>query len=255
MDQIYIPKNRAGFSIGNYVVIKPLESGKPKKPIENLYFYGIKNLEPLKLEIVHEVLRVIDESVSNYENIFITGSFLDEGFHFDDIDIIVLVDDIINQEQARRDIERKTGIKGHILVLSNKEFYKGLETDPLYQMILSRCVAKKRFIYKKKQIIDYKILDLHLLKSKILIDNFDMLSGKEKYDLVRNTIAIYLYLAKKKTTVESVDKEIKKSLGANVQEIKDNVLDKKAFLMRYKLVYDKSFDKIIKGIEHGSKQK
>ena len=253
MDQIYIPKNRVGFAIGNYVVIKPLETEREEKPIEKLYFYGVKELEPLKLEIVHEVLRIIDKSIGNYGNILITGSFLEEGFYFNDIDIFIVSDDKINQEPIKKNIEGKTGIKGHILILSNKELAKGLETDPFYQMMLSRCVAQKRFLYKTKQTIDYKLLDLHLLKSKTLLDNFDILSGKEKHDLARNAIAIYLHLKKKKVTVDSVNKEIRKTFSVDVQEIKDNVLDKKAFLKKYKLIYDKSFVTILKGIGHGSK--
>ena len=68
--------------------------------------------------------------------------------------------------------------------------------------------CKKRFVYKIKHKIDYKILDLHLLKSKLLIDNFDLLSGDEKYYLVRNLISISLYLQKKIVDKNRVDKEI-----------------------------------------------
>lgn len=254
MDQIYIPKNRAGFAIGNYVVIRPLDKERQEKPIDKIYFYGIRELEPIKLEIVREVMRIIDASIGNYENVFVTGSFLGEGFNFKDIDILIVTEDKIKQEPIRVDIERKIGIKGHILVLGNKELLRGLETDPLYRMMLSRCVAKKRFVYKMKQAIDYKLLDLHLLKSKRLIDNFDILSGEEKYDLVRNAVAIYLYLEKKRVSVEAVGKEIKKSFGVDIQEIKENFLDKKAFLKKYKLICDRMFARILKGIENGSKQ-
>lgn len=253
MDQIYIPKNRTGFDIGNYVVIKPLETVREEKPLEKLYFYGVKNLEPIKLEIIHEVLTILNKYLDEYDNLILTGSFLEKGFHFNDLDILIVGNGKINREPIKEAIERKIGVKGHILTLSNKELAKGLETDPLYCVMLSKCVAKKRFLYKTKQTIDYKLLDLHLLKSKILLDNFDVLNGKEKYDLVRNVIAISLYLNENKVTVESVDAEIKRALGINVQEIKNNVLDKKEFLNRYKLIYDKTFSMILRGISHGSK--
>ena len=255
MDQIYIPKNRSGFDIGNYVIIRPLETNGEEKKFEKPYFYGVNNLESIKLEIVHEVLRTVNKSITKYDNVIITGSFLEEGFHFNDIDILIVTDNRVKQEPIKEAIERKIGIEGHILILSNKELVRGLETDPLYQMMLSRCVAKRRFLYKTSHILDYKLLDLHLIKSKTLLDNFDILSGKEKYGLVRNMVAIYLYLEKNKVTFESVDEEIKKSLEVKVQEIKDNVLDKKTFLKKYKLVYDKSFAMILKGVENGSKQK
>lgn len=255
MDQVYIPKNRTGFAVGDHVVIRLLEALQEKKPPEKLYFYGVKRLEPVKSGIIHEIMQIIEKSVANYENIFVTGSFLERGFQFNDIDILIISKNKINQEIIKENIERKTGIKTHILILNNKELSKGLETDPLYHMILNRCIAKKRFIYKTKQTINYKFLDLHLLKSKTLSDNFDILSGKEKYNLVRNTIAIYLYLKKNKVTIDSVDKEIKKALKVNSQEIKSNVLNKKAFLKKYALIYNKALAMILKGIEHGSKQK
>jgi len=252
MDQVYITKNRVGFSIGNYVVVRPLEK---QKPIDKLHFYGVKELEPLKLEIVHEVMRIINKFPNNYKNVFVMGSFLDEGFYFNDIDVIIVTESKINQEPIKKDIKKKTGIKAHIINLSNNEFMRGLETDPLYQMMLSRCVAKKRFIYKTKQNLDYKLLDLHLFKSKALTDNFDVLSGSEKYDLVRNMIAINLYLEKNKISNESVNKEIKKSLGVGAQKIKQNMIGKKDFLNRYKLIYNRTFTKILNGIENGAKQK
>ncbi|MEK6836974.1 MAG: hypothetical protein AABX94_04905, partial [Nanoarchaeota archaeon] len=185
--------------------------------------------------------------------IIITGSFLEEGFHFNDIDVLVLTEDKISLNIISLDVKKKTGINGHILVLSSKALVRGLEADPLYQMMLSRCVAQKRFIYKTKPALNYKLLDLHLFKSKTLLDNFDILNGREKYNLVRNLVAIYLYLNKKKITVESVDGEIKNIFGVNVLKIKDNVLDKKDFIRKYKLIYNKSFNLILRGIEHGSK--
>ena len=251
MDQIYIPKNRPGFTAGNFVVIKPLEAER-EKPAGKLYFYGVKELEPIKLEIIHEVLRIVDKLLSDYENIIVTGSFLEEGFNFNDIDILIVTKYKINQKAITEDIKKKTGVRGHILSLSNKELSNGLETDPLYQMMLSRCAAKKRFLYKTKRRINYKLLDLHLIKSKALPDNFDILSGKEKYDLIRNAVAICLYLDKKKVSVDSVDREIKKVLGVGIQEIKNNVLDKKAFLKRYKLIYEKASSRILRGIAQGS---
>ena len=63
MNQIYIPKNRFGFETGSYVIIKPLEE---KKPIENLFFYGIKEIEPIKIEIIKEVIKIIDNNIKEY---------------------------------------------------------------------------------------------------------------------------------------------------------------------------------------------
>lgn len=259
MDQIYIPKNRSGFAIGNYVIIKPIESRQmgqeEKQGLEKLYFYGVKELEPIKLEILQEVMGIIEKGVENYENIIVTGSFLEQGFNFNDIDVLIIRNGEVDEKLIGKKIKEKIGMDGHVLSLKNEELIKGLETDPLYELMLSKCVAKKRFIYKNRKIIDYKLLDLHLLKSKVLIDNFDILSGKQKYDLVRNMVAIYLRLHKKKVNHESVNSEIKKSLGVDSREIKENIIDKKIFVKKYSAMYEKLFADILRGIESGAKQK
>ena len=57
MDQVYIPKNRADFAIGSYVVIKPLETAQiaPKEEIKPLFY-------PAKHKIAELIL--------NHKNIF-----------------------------------------------------------------------------------------------------------------------------------------------------------------------------------------
>lgn len=253
MDQVYVPKNRSGFSIGSYVVLKLLET---KKLVEKPFFYNIKSIEPIKLGIVNKIISIIDKTIDKYENIIITGSFLDRGFNFNDIDVIVVSEATLNIKSIQNMIEDRIRIKMHIMLLDNRTLIKGLSTDPLYEIMLSRCIAKKRFVYKIKHKINYKILDLHLLKSKTLIDNFDLLDGSEKYYLIRNMIAIFLYLQQKKIDKEKVDKEIIRIFDLkDIKEVKQNMLGKDIFLKKYKIIYKKIFNKIMEGIKHGSEQK
>jgi len=249
MDQIYIPKKRNDFVTGSYVIIKSLET---EKKIEKRYFYNIKFIEPIKLFIINGIMKIIDKTIK-CENIMITGSFLDKGFDFNDIDVIVLSENKLNTRDIKRSIERAIGVKTHILLLDNKTLMRGLSTDPLYRMMLSKYVSKKRFVYRVRHKIDYKILDLHLLKSRLLIDNFDILNGNEKYYLIRNIITIFLYLQDKKINKEKVDKKIEQLFKTNPEKIKQNLLEKNIFLKKYKKIYNKTFNKIMKGIEYGSK--
>lgn len=257
MDQIYIPQKREGFSTGSYVIIKPLdvvlEKGT-KKITEKPYFYNIKKIEPIKIEIVNKIIKSINET-SNSKNVIITGSFLNEGFNFKDVDILIIDEDKINIEQIKKNIEKNTGIKTHIIMLSNKTLIKGLSTGPLYQMMLSRYISKKRLVYKIKRKINCKVLDLHLLKSKILIDNFDILNGNEKYYLTRNMVAILLFLENKKISNENVDKKIGGLFNIKIGELKQNILEKDRFLKKYKALYSKIFNRMMQDIKNGSKQK
>ena len=248
MDQVYIPKNRFGLDIGSYVVVKQLEEEKTE---EKLYFYDVEHIEPIKLDIIKKIIKIIDKQYT-YENAIFTGSFLEDGFNFNDIDIVLIGK---NKPTIKEEIENRIGIKAHIIFIDNKSLMKGLSTDPIYQMMLSKCIAKKRFIYNVKNEINYKILDLHLLKSKTLIDNFDILDGNEKYYLTRNLISIFIYVKGKKIGKEAVDNEIKKTFDVDIKTIKQNSLDKNKFIKRYKEVYKKTFDKLMRLIKDGAEQK
>ncbi len=251
MDQIYIPKKRNYFSTGSYVIIKPLEI-EIKKTTQKPYFYNIKEIEPIKLFIIKEIIKIINQKIK-LDNIIMTGSFLDKGFDFKDIDILLINKNKLNIKEIKKDIERTIGIKAHLILLDNKTLIKGLSIDPLYQMMLSKYVSKKRLIYRIKHKINYKILDLHLLKSKSLIDNFDVLNGNEKYYLIRNLVAIFLYLKNKKINKEKVDKTIKEIFKKEIREIKENLLEKNKFLKRYNQIYNQTFNKIMQGIKNASK--
>ena len=101
MDQVYLPKNRSGFEIGSYIVIKPLGT---ERIIEKPYFYNIKDIEPVKAQMINEIFRIIDKNIQDYENAILTGSFLDRGFNFNDIDIMVeeLGKGILTNEELRK---------------------------------------------------------------------------------------------------------------------------------------------------------
>jgi hypothetical protein len=251
MDQIYIPKNRAGLETGSYVIIRPAILGQEQETKPN--FYNIKNIEPIKVEIARRIFGIIS-SIFDCENIIIVGSFLDKGFNFNDLDIVIINESKINIKSLELTVKSKLGFNSHIICLSNKELLAGLRTDPLYQAMLSRFVSKQRLIFKIKDMPDYKILDLHLIKSQSLIDNFDILTGKEKYSLTRNLIAIKLFLENKKVTNEMIDSEIMRLFKLKtINELKDNIINKLEFLRRFKEIYKKTFNKIMEGIKNESK--
>ena len=254
MDQVYLPKNRPSMPTGSYVILKSIDNLTPNKI--NLTFHGIKYLEPIKLEILNRIIKVIKQNTQDYQNIIITGSFLNKGFSFNDIDILVISNVQLIPEKLSKILESQIGIPMHILILSNKELLEGLNTDPLYELMLSQCISENKFIYKINKRINYKLLDLHLIKSKIIIDNFDILNGKDKYHLIRNLIAIKLFLENRKLSSKIIDDTILKEFKLNnIQELKDNLLDKQSFLIKFKEIYQKLFNNILQGIDNDSKQK
>lgn len=244
MDQVYLPKNRSSaLGVGEYVLISPALQKKQIAP----YYYNAQNIEPIKAEIIQGIL-----SNADAENIIIAGSFLEKGFHFDDIDIIV-----INGEGKEIEEYAKIafGLKAHIINMKYDALRIGLNTDPLFQMILSRFASKERILLNIKQEINYKLLDIHLLKSKLLPEQFEHLNGKEKYKLARNMVAIKLFIEGKTVTIEKTNKEIEKLFGKDaVSKLLENTMEKMPFTAKYKEVYRKVFNAIMDGISH-AKQK
>ncbi|HLD15590.1 MAG TPA: hypothetical protein VJB94_03345 [Candidatus Nanoarchaeia archaeon] len=244
MDQIYIPKKRAGLPIGDYVLITPV-----KKAGEiNLFYHNVKTLESIKIMLIKEIFNAINEKIE-CSNIILTGSFLENGFKFNDIDLLIINNEKISGKKLKslsKELSEKFNIKFQALSLDLKTLREGLSTDPLYEAMLSRYVSKERLILNAKRRINPKILDLHLIESETLIHNFDYADGIEKYSLIRNLIAISLFLDNKKVTGGSIDVLIKKIFDiSSTALIKNNMLNKQEFLKRYKDFYKKTFDKLM----------
>jgi predicted nucleotidyltransferase len=253
MDQIYIPKNRAGLEVGSYVIISPAVE-KVREKEDKLYFYGVKEVSGIKVEIIKRMMSLIDSLIKT-ENIIITGSFLEKGFNFSDLDIIIVSNFKRDSYSLAQKLRSVLGINVDVLLLDNKTLSKGLQTDPLYQLMLSRCVSRARMIHKTKREINYKLLDLHLIKSKSFAENFDYLDGKEKYAHVRNVLSIKMFIEDRKLSNEVIEKEIKSVFGCTKSDISGNKLDRISFIEKYKKVYKKLSSEILEGIKNESKSK
>lgn len=244
MDQIYLPKNRAELPTGGYVMITPLDE-KPDEEEAKLFFYNVKNLEPIKIEIIKKIFHTL--SKLKPENLIVTGSFLERGFKFNDIDVLLIKEDETNAKKREEYLQTALGIRIHLIQMSNKALLEGISSDPIYSMMLSRFVSKNRAIFNAKRRINYKILDLQLLKSRTLIDNYEILNGEEKYYLTLNMVSILLFIEGKMLSKDIVDKEIEKIFKIKVKEIKNNMVGKN-FLGRYKKVYNHIFSKIMENV-------
>ncbi len=242
MDQIYLPKNRSGLYPGSYVTIHAIV---PPKAKETLFFYNVRHLEPIKHKIAQEVFSIVDQNVESYDNLILTGSFLEKGFHFNDLDLLLVTEEKIETTSLKQALENATGIPTQILIISAKALLLGLARDPLYQTILSQCIAKRRIIHRFQRIIDYRILDLHLLTSETLTYNFDLLDGEQKYKLTRNMIAIHLFLKGKKVSLKVIDSEIQRKFRISSEKIKKNTMESKSFRKIYRRIYNETFNLIL----------
>ncbi len=247
MDQIYIPKKRVGFAVGNYVKIVPVI--KPKKP--SFFYYNLPIIEPLKINIITEVVSLIEKQL-NQENIIIAGSFLDKGFLFDDLDILLITKEMQKELRVniiKEEIEKKVRIRIHLIQMTNEQLTRKMSIDPILIMMLSRCITTARLLPIKKREIVYNLLDIQLLSCETFGLNYDNYRGKEKYYYTRKLMTIKEFLEGGKITQEEINKKIEKEFNSKIEEIKQNTIeDKGAFIKKFKKIYQETFNQIMEAI-------
>ena len=247
-NQIYLQKNEGlGFEPGKSVVISPLEDIIVKEPAT--FEYNVK-LESLKREIVKLVFKIVDR-YGYYDNIIITGSFLGEGFNFEDIDIIIINPVNMEKDKLKDSIEQNIGISPHLILIDSESLNKGIKRDPLFRLMVDRYVSIKRAIFRKDSEINYKLLDIYLLKNKNLIEGYDLFSIKQRKKLLRDFISIKLFSKNKEVTIENVEKETNRLFGKDIIEslfYYGNNEEKHEFIAKLKKEFNKLENHILKNV-------
>ena len=247
-NQIYLQKNEGiGFKPGNSVVISPLEDIIAKEPA--IFEYKVK-LESLKREIVKSLFKIVD-SHGNFNNIIITGSFLDEGFNFEDIDIIIINPGNMEKDKLKDSIEQNIGISPHLILIDSESFNRGIKRDPLFRLMVDRYVSAKRAIFRKDRKLNYKLLDIYLLKNKNLIEGYDLFSIKQRKKLLRDFISIKLFSENREVTIKNIEKETNRLFGKDIIEnlfYYGNNEEKHEFIAKLKKEFNKLENHILKNV-------
>jgi hypothetical protein len=245
-NQIYLQKNEIGFEPGSNVIITPLDEILNKEI--SLFEYNVK-LDTVKKEIIRQIFKIIDNK-GTYSNIIITGSFLNKGFNFEDIDIIIINPTNIEKTELKYLIEQ-IGITPHLILIDSKSFNKGIMTDPLFRLMVDRYVSVKRAIFRKDKEINYKLMDIYLLKNKNLIDGYDLFNIKQRKKLLRDFISIKLFIENKKITLKNIKKEIEKIFGKEIicrLFYYGDEKTKQKFIKKLKEQFNKIQDKVLDNV-------
>lgn len=213
-NQVYLKKNEGlWFEPGRSVIISPLEGSIPA---DTQIFEYNTSLDSIKKEIARKIFRIIG-SICSYSNILITGSFLETGFGFDDVDIIILDPGPV-QEDRLKSMIGEIGIKPHLMMMGRKSLDKGISRDPLFRMMAARYVSVRRILLKKEKSVDYRLLDIHLAKNRNLIDGYGLLSIGQRKKLLRDFISIKLFAENKEVTTKDIEKEAERLFGKQIIE-------------------------------------
>jgi len=214
-NQIYLQKNEGlGFETGKNVIIMPLEEAIEEEP--SIFEYNVK-LESLKKEIIKEIFKCVNEE-GDSDNIIITGSFLNKGFNFEDIDIVIVNPSKIDEYSLKYMIEERIGADTHLILIESESLNRGIRRDPLFRLMTERFVATKRTIFRKERDTNYKLLDIHLLRNKNLIEGYDLLNIRQRKKLLRDFVSIKLFSENKEVTIKSIEKETEKIFGKEIVE-------------------------------------
>lgn len=247
-NQIYLQKNEGiGFEPGKSVVISPLEHVIVKEP--SIFEYNVK-LGSLKKEIIKMVFKMID-SEGYYDNLLITGSFLDEGFQFEDLDVVIINPRHIQKDRLKESIKQRTGIEPHLILMDAESFARGIKRDPLFRLMVDRYVSARRTLFKKGRELNYKLLDVYLLRNKNLIDGYDLFSIKQRKKLLRDFVSIKLFSENKEVTIRNIEKEINILFGKDIIEdlfCYGNNEEKHKFIMKLKKEFNKLESRILKNV-------
>ena len=84
------------------------------------------------------------------------------------------------------------------------------------------------------------------------MDNYDILTGREKYYLIRNLLSIKLFMENNKLSNEIINKEIEMEFNLSINKIKQNIIHKN-LLSKYKQIYNKLFNSLMENIKNASK--
>lgn len=237
-NQIYLKKNEGiGFEPYQEVLITPLQDVIRSEP--TVFQYNIK-LDTIKKEIVKSIFKIIIDNITS-GNILITGSFLNKGFNFNDIDILIIDGKKVNKGILKRKIIESIGIRPHIIEISMKNLIIGINRDPLFLLMVDRYVSNQRLIFKKKRDINYRLLDAYLVRCKNLVDGFDAYSIEQRKKILRDFISIKLFVEKKELTLKNIELEVNKIFGRKTMDKMINFGDKYAelkFIKKFKRYYN-----------------
>lgn len=207
-NQIYVPKEmETCFEAGDLVEVTLLNKKTSLYHSENL-----KNLNSFKEKLIKEIFSSLSQ-FKEIKQIFIVGSFLTQKSDYNDIDIILISEKIIEKKAYER-LSEKFELKFHVISLPEKSFEYLQKTCPLTRSMLYFFISNKKFIPSNKTELDKKHIKFLLMMPEDLL-NLN-LKSRIYYDSLRRLITIEKFLKNKSSNPLDIDSEIIKLINESL---------------------------------------
>ena len=200
-NQIYIPREMENvFDIGDLVEVKLLE-----KSLKLYYSNNLLKLTEFKEKLIREIFSFLSK-FKEIEQIFVVGSFLIQKIEYNDIDIIIIMDNKKLEEIVYNKLVDKFNLKFHLITITKNSFYYLKQVCPLTRSMFYYGVSNKEFeILPRKT--DKKHINFLLMMPEDLLEI--NVNSRVFYDNIRRLITIERFLEGKDEDPIKVDNELK----------------------------------------------
>lgn len=242
-NQIYVPKNMANeFEPSDVVEVRLLQ-----KNVQLFYSKGLQKLSQFKEKLIRDIFSFLSR-YEGVQQIFVVGSFLTQKIDYNDIDILLVMNENRNyEEKIYSSLSDKFNIRLHVISITQDKLFHLLEVCPLTRSMMYYHVSNKRLAINPQRKIDTDHLKFLLMMPEDILEI--NVSSRILYDNLRRLLTIEKFLEEKNEDPVKINNELMKILGEQLfSQLKGNESIDEKSSERIRAVIASKLDKIKKMI-------
>lgn len=237
-NQIYVPKNLDGIiCIGDEVEVKLV-----KKKINLYYSKDLNKISEFKEKLITGMFLVLEE----YKEIricFVIGSFLTKMISYNDIDLVIIIDDKFKdykllKEKIYNKLINKFNQNFHILLIQESKFNNLLMKCPLTISMFDKYISSERIDLRFKRELDKRHIEFLLMMPEDLLEI--NVQSKIFLDNIRRLVTIERFLDKKLLNLYDINKDIWGLVNRNLY----NRMDSNDLLLKHEIKFIRNIIKL-----------
>ncbi len=212
-NQVYIPRNLDGIiEVGDEVEVRLI-----RKEINLCYSKGLDKLSEFK----ERLIRGIFSELKKYKEIkvcFVVGSFLIKIINYNDIDVVIIVNDKLKnyknlESKIYDELINKFNQNFHFMFIPESKFNNLLKICPITSYMLKKHISNRDITLKFKRELNKNHINFLLMMPEDLLEI--SVSSKVFLNNVRRLIVIEKFLDKK---LLAVDNDLKNLINKSLYE-------------------------------------